>query len=148
MAAGTFTLFTSAGILPIVRHSRWPLWYHSGFPERLTPLGTRPAVTPADPPTGPPMQITLYKRTYPVDGAPVSLSVTPFAASQRHTFPVGGRVYEAAYSEVRVAAPDDATVDVVRNRLTWGGGKNLVRSTAQEVFDLALARNSGFRVAK
>ena len=57
-------------------------------------------------------------------------------------------MYEATYSEIRIDAPGDAKVDQFKNRLTWGGGRRLARSTAKEVFDLALARDSGFRVAK
>jgi len=72
----------------------------------------------------------------------------PFTLGQKCTFPVGGTVHEATYSEIRIDAPDDAKLDRPRNRLTWGAGKGLVRSTAKEVFDLALARNSGFRVVK
>ena len=94
------------------------------------------------------MKFTMYQRTYPVAGAPVSLSLMPFPTSQRYTFPVGDRVYEAAYSEFHILAPDDAKVDPLRNRLLWAGDKGVVRSTAQEVYDLAHAGTSGFRLAK
>jgi len=94
------------------------------------------------------MKFTLYQRTYPVQDAPVSLSLVPFISGSVYTFPVGGRVYEATYSEIRIDAPEDAKVDPARNRLTWGGGKGVTRSTAKEVFDLAHAGNSGFRLAK
>jgi hypothetical protein len=95
------------------------------------------------------VQITLFQRTYPVDGAPVTLSVVPFTVGQKCTFPVGDTVHEATYSEVRIVAPDDAMVDRMRNRLTWGdGGKSRAKSTATEVLDLALAGNSGFRLEK
>jgi hypothetical protein len=93
------------------------------------------------------MKITLYQRTYPVDGAPVSLSLGPFPAGSICTFPVGDRVYEATYSEVHVVVPDDAKVDTLKGRVVWAGDKGLVRSTAKEVFDLAQARTSGFRLA-
>lgn len=94
------------------------------------------------------MKLTLYRRTYPVAGAPVTLSVVPFATSQRHTFPTGGKVYEATYSEIHVIAPDDAKVESLKNRVTWDGEKGKVSSTASEVFDLATAGASGFRLAK
>ena len=57
---------------------------------------------------------------------------------------------DGSVSEARMlsSAPEDAKVDQFKNRLTWGSGRGLVRSTAKEVFDLALARDSGFRVAK
>lgn len=94
------------------------------------------------------MQITLYKRTYPVKGAPVALSLTPHADHQRHTFTVGDTVYEAKCREFRVIVPDDARVDPLTNRLSWNGGKGMVKYTAKEVFDLAHAGASGFRMAK
>jgi len=93
------------------------------------------------------MTITVYQRTYPVKDAPVSMSVVPFASGQRCTFPVGDKVYEAKYTEVRIVVPDEAKVDVLRNRVTWGEGKGRVHSTAKEVLDLALAGNAGFRLA-
>lgn len=93
------------------------------------------------------MTITVYQRTYPVKGAPVSLSFVPFATSQTCTFPVGDRVYEAKYSELQVVVPDGAKVDVLRNRVTWGEGKGRVYSTAKEVVDLARVGDSGFRLA-
>jgi len=93
------------------------------------------------------MTITLYQRTYPVKDAPVSLSFVPFTSGQRCTFPVGGQVYEATYSEIRIAVPDEAKVDMLRNRVTWGEGKGRLHSTAKEVFELARAGNAGFRLA-
>ena len=57
------------------------------------------------------MQITLYQRTYPVKDAPVALSLVPFAGHQRHTFPVGDKVYEAECRELQVIIPDDAKID-------------------------------------
>lgn len=94
------------------------------------------------------MQITLYHRTYPVKDAPVSLSLAAFPTYQRHTYTVGGTVYEPVCTELRVIAPDGATFDPVRNVLSWAGNKGPVKSTAKEVFDLAHARASGFRMAK
>jgi hypothetical protein len=76
----------------------------------------------------------------------VSLSLVPFPAHQRHTFAVGGTVYEAEYRELVVITPDDASVDQLRNLLSWHGDKGVVKSTAREVFDLARARASGFRM--
>lgn len=94
------------------------------------------------------MQITLYRRTYPVADAPVALSLVPSPADQRHTFTAGGRVYEAERRELRVIVPDNAKLDVLKNLLCWAGDKGPVKSTAKEVFDLAQARMSGFRMAE
>ncbi len=94
------------------------------------------------------MQITLYRRSYPVADAPVALSLVPHSAHQRHTFAAGGRVYEAEYRTLRVVVPDDAKVDALENLVCWVGDKGPVRSTAKEVFDLAQARASGFRMAE
>ena len=94
------------------------------------------------------MQITLYQRSYPVAGAPVALSLVPYSDHQRHTFTAGGRVYEAERRELRVVVPDDATVDALDNLLCWAGDKGPVKSTAKEVFDLAQAGASGFRMAE
>ena len=94
------------------------------------------------------MQITLYQRTYLVKDAPVALSLVPFAGHQRHTFPVGGKVYEAVCRELQVIVPDGSTIDPLKNLLTWEGDKGRVKSTAKEVFDLAQAGGSGFRMPK
>ncbi len=94
------------------------------------------------------MLITLHHRTYPVKDAPVALSLVPFPAGQRHTYTVGGKVYEAVCKEVRVIVPDDATIDTLKNLLSWTGDKGPVKSTAKEVFDLVSARVSGFRAVK
>jgi hypothetical protein len=94
------------------------------------------------------MKITLYQRTYPVKDAPVSLSLVPFATHQRHTFPVGGKVYEAVCQELQVIVPDNATIDPLKNLLSWDGDKGRVKSTAKEVYDLAHAGGSGFRMPK
>ncbi len=92
------------------------------------------------------MQITLHRRTFPVKDAPEGVSFVS-SAHQRHTYTVGGKVYEGECSELQVVVPDGAKIDALRNRLIWGG-KGSVKSTAQEVFDLARARASGFRMAK
>ena len=94
------------------------------------------------------MQITLYQRSYPVADAPVALSFVPDSADQRHTFTVGGRVYAAERRELRVVVPEDAKIDALKNLLCWAGPKGPVKSTAKEVFDLAEARASGFRLAE
>jgi hypothetical protein len=94
------------------------------------------------------MQITLYRRSYPVADAPVALSFARDPAGQRHTFVAGGRVYEAERRELLVIVPNGATIDVVKNRLCWAGDKGPVKSTAQEVFDMAQALLSGFRLAE
>lgn len=94
------------------------------------------------------MQFTLYRRSYPVADAPVALSLAPHQAAQRHTFTAAGRVYEAQHEEVRVIAPDDAKLDSLKNLLCWAGEKGPVKSTAKEVYDLAAARLSGFRLGE
>ena len=70
------------------------------------------------------------------------------AASQRHTFAAGGRVYEAERREILVIVPDDAKLDLLKYVLCWAGDKGPVKSTAKEVFGLAEARVSGFQLAK
>jgi hypothetical protein len=57
-------------------------------------------------------------------------------------------VYEAERSELQVVVPDDAKIDAVKNVLCWMGDKGLVKSTAKEVYDLAVASASGFRLVK
>ena len=94
------------------------------------------------------MFITLYRRTYPVADAPVALSLAPDPVDQRHTFAVGDQVYEAERQEVQVVAPDDAKVDPLKNLLCWTGDKGIVRSTAREVYELAEAGTSGFKLVK
>lgn len=104
------------------------------------------------------MHITLYHRSYPVEGAPEAVSLAPFPAHQRHTYTAGGVVYEAAYRELRVTVPDGATIGLGRPRLRWAdssepmlswtGESGPTVSTAREVFELAGARGSGFRMAK
>jgi hypothetical protein len=63
------------------------------------------------------MQITLYRRSFPVPDAPVSLSLLPHASGQQHTFTTGGREYEAELSERLVVAPDGARIDGYKNVL-------------------------------
>jgi hypothetical protein len=92
------------------------------------------------------MQITLYHRSYPVAGAPFAVSLVPYSASQRHTFTAGGRVYEAEHKELRVVVPDDAKLDVMKNLLCWAGEQGPMKSTAREVYDLAEAGASGFKL--
>jgi hypothetical protein len=94
------------------------------------------------------VQITLYQRTYPVKDAPVALSLVPHDRNQRHTFTVGDKVYEAECRELRVVIPDDAKIDPLKNVVSWDGDQGRVTSTAKEVFDLARAGVSGFRMAK
>lgn len=92
------------------------------------------------------MQITLYQRSYPVANAPVALSLVPYSVDQKHTFTVEGKVYEAERRELQVVVPDGAKIDGFKNLLCWVGDKGPVKSTAKEVFDLAEARVSGFRL--
>ena len=94
------------------------------------------------------MQITLYLRSYPVADAPVALSLVPYSADQRHTYTVAGTVYEAERRELSVVVPDDAKLDAFKNLLCWVGDKGAVKSTAKEVFDLAEAQVSGFRMVR
>ena len=94
------------------------------------------------------MHVTLYRRSYPVADAPVALSLAPHQPGQRHTYTAAGRVYEAEHREVRVVAPGDAKLDPLTNLLCWAGEAGTVRSTAREVFDLAEAHRSGFRLAE
>jgi hypothetical protein len=94
------------------------------------------------------MQIILYRRSYPVANAPVALSFAPCSAAQRHTYTAGGKVYEAERKELRVIVPEDAKIDTLKNLLCWVGDKGPVKSTAKEVFDMAEARVSGFRLAE
>jgi hypothetical protein len=94
------------------------------------------------------MTFTLYQRTFPVAEAPVTLSVSPFHTDVKNRFPSGGEVYEAAYSKVRVIGPDGTKVERPNKRVTWDGDKGRVNSTAQEVFDMARAGTSGFRLAE
>jgi hypothetical protein len=94
------------------------------------------------------MRITLYHRTYPVKDAPVTVSLVPFVGHQRHTYTVGDKEYEAECKELQIIVPADATIDVFKNLLNWTGDKGLVKSTAKEVFDMACAGTSGFRMAK
>ena len=93
------------------------------------------------------MQITLYQRSYPVEGAPVALSLVPPAVDQRHTFTAGGKVYEAERRELRVIVPDDAKLDPLKNLLCWAGDKGPVKSTVNEVYELVQAHASGFGTA-
>lgn len=94
------------------------------------------------------MQITLYRRSYPVAAAPVAFSLLPDGPHQRHTFTSEGRVYEAVRRELRVVVPAGATIDALKNVLCWTVGKGMVKSTAKEVLDMAEARASGFRLAR
>lgn len=94
------------------------------------------------------MQIIMYHRSFPVADAPVALSLVPCSPDQRHTFTAGGRVYEAVRRELQVIVPDDAKLDTFKNLLCWAGDKGPVKSTAKEVFDMAEARVSGFRMAE
>ena len=91
------------------------------------------------------MKITMYLRTYPVKGAPVTVSLVPFSLHQRHTYTFEGKVYESVGREIQVIVPDDAVVDTDKKLLSWSGEKGPVKSTATEVYDFAQANVSGFR---
>jgi hypothetical protein len=73
------------------------------------------------------VEITLYRRSYPVADAPVAWSFSPHSPGQRHTYAAGGSVNEAERGEVRVVAPEGATLDAVKGLLSWGGGKSRYR---------------------
>ena len=94
------------------------------------------------------MKLTLYQRTFPVEGAPVTLSVSPFDTGEKRTFSAGGKVYAASYSKVRVVGPVSAKVERVKKRVTWVGDNGRVSSTATEVLDMARAGTAGFRLAE
>lgn len=94
------------------------------------------------------MQITLYRRSYPVADAPVALSFIPDSAAQRHTYTVGTKVYEVERQEIKIIVPDDAKLDVLKNLLGWASDKGPIKSTAKEVYDMAEAKVSGFKIAK
>ncbi len=91
------------------------------------------------------MQIILYQRYFPVNDSPTAVSFTPFPSSQKHTFAVGPKVYEAAYRELKIIVPDDAKVDTLKNLLSWSRDGKAVKSTATEVFTFAQTKVSGFR---
>ena len=57
-------------------------------------------------------------------------------------------MYEAVCKELTIIVPDDAKLDPLKNLLSWTGDKGPVKSTAKEVFDLAQAGASGFKLAK
>jgi hypothetical protein len=76
--------------------------------------------------------ITMYHRTYPLEGSPVTLSLRPFPTHQRHTYAVGNKVYEAVFREFQVMVPDDAKIDQDKNLLLWVGKDGKCQSTASE----------------
>ncbi len=91
------------------------------------------------------MIITMYERTFPVLGAPVSLSLIPFSSFQRHTYTLGEDVYESQRREFQITVPDNATIDTYRNMLSWvGSDKRRMKSTATEVFTMAEQGILGF----
>ena len=90
------------------------------------------------------MTITLYVRTYPVEDAPVVLSLAPFPTGQKHTYTRDGKVYDAVSREMRVIVPDGSVIDWDRKFLCWTGDKGKVKSTVNEVYELVKARTSGF----
>jgi hypothetical protein len=94
------------------------------------------------------MQITLYLRTYPIAGSPVGVSFAPDPTAQRHTYSAGGREYQPNRQELQVVIPEEARLDLLSRLLRWSDEKERVRSTAKEVYAMAEARASGFRVAE
>ena len=93
------------------------------------------------------MQITLYQRFFPVKDSPTAVSFSPFPTSQKHTFAVGTKVYEADFRELKITVPADAKLDNLNNLLSWVSDKGPMKSTATEIFNFAQARTSGFRLA-
>jgi hypothetical protein len=91
------------------------------------------------------MQITLYQRTYPVKDSPISSSLVPLSLDQKHTYTVGGKVYDAVRREIQIIVPDDAKIDKDKNLLSWTGEKGIVKSNANEVYGFAEAGVSGFK---
>jgi hypothetical protein len=93
------------------------------------------------------MKITLYVRTYPIEGAPVALSFAPTPAHQKHTYTRDGKVYDPVSREMSVTVPDGSVFDTYRQLLCWTGEKGKMKSTVNEVYELAKSRDSGFRTA-
>jgi len=92
--------------------------------------------------------ITIYRRSYPADGAPENFSLRPYPAHQRCTYTVGKKVYEAVFQQLTVSAPDDAKVLEEKNLLAWSGKDGKMQSSAAEVLGFADAGVSGFRKVK
>jgi hypothetical protein len=91
--------------------------------------------------------ITIYRRAYPIDGAPVSFSLRPYPSHMRCTYTAGNKVYEAVFQQFTVSVPDDAIVLVEKNLLAWSGKNGKMQSTAAEVLSLIEERTSGFHKA-
>ena len=64
------------------------------------------------------MTITVYRRRFPVDGGPVSLSFVPFDRRPRYTLVVGDRVHESVFEEIDIVAPAEAKLNRITNRLS------------------------------
>lgn len=94
------------------------------------------------------MQLIMYRISYKAKDAPVCYSFLPFPPDQKHTFTFNGKVYEGVREELTLIVPDDAKVDVERNRLTWADTRGKVKSTAKEVVGFAQAKVSGFLMSK
>jgi hypothetical protein len=92
--------------------------------------------------------ITIYRRSYPVDGAPETFSLRPYPAHQRCTYTVGEKVYNAVFQQFTVSVPDDAKVLEEKNLLAWSGKDGKRESKAAEVLGLVEAGVSGFRKVK
>jgi hypothetical protein len=93
------------------------------------------------------MKITLFVRTYPVEDAPVALSLVPFPPNQKHTYTRDGQVYDPVNREMRVTVPDGSVIDPDKKLLCWAGDKGSVKSTVKEVYELVQAHASGFGTA-
>jgi hypothetical protein len=92
--------------------------------------------------------ITIYRRTFPIDGAPETFSLRPYPAHQRCTYTVGNKVYEAMFEQFTVSVPDDAKVLEEKNLLAWSGKDGKMQSSAAEVLGFVEVGVSGFHKVK
>jgi hypothetical protein len=76
------------------------------------------------------------------------VSFAPDPIAQQHTYSSGGQDYQPNRHELQVVVPEEAKLDLLSRLLGWGDAKKRIRSTAKEVYALAEACASGFRVAE
>jgi len=93
------------------------------------------------------MTITVYRRRFPVDGGPVSLSFVPFDRRPRYTLVVGDRVHESVFEEIDIVAPAEAKLNRITNRLSCLSRMGRIRLTAEQVYEKAALNEVGFRIA-
>jgi hypothetical protein len=53
-------------------------------------------------------------------------------------------VYDAVNREIMVTVPDGAVIDADRKLLLWRGDKGQIKSTVNEVYELARSHAQGF----